>query len=306
MSGRRPLPPQVALNLGALSADPFDDVTVTRRTALGPHHMLPFLFDDAALPKRPTLLALGAHSDDIEIGCGGTLLHLAELHPELEVVWVVLSATRERADEARASAEAFAGSVASLRVIVEDFRDKYFRHDGEAMRELFEFLQSQIDPDVILTHRRGDSHQDHRFVCELTWNTFRNNLILEYEIPKYDGDLSSPNLFVPIAPELAERKIETILRCFESQRQRHWFTEDLFMAMLRLRGMEANSPTRLAEAFTCRKAVLDLSNISAERPGAARAERTLSLLPPTESGGGRVISFAHTRPPDGPTDLLAG
>ena len=238
--------------------------------------MLPFHFDDVSFQDRPTLLALGAHSDDIEIGCGGALLHLAESFPNLEVVWVVLSATSERAAEARASADEFLGSVASLRVIVEDFRDKYFAHDGDAMRELFEWLKSQIDPDVILTHRRADSHQDHRFVCELTWNTFRNNLILEYEIPKYDGDLSSPNLFVPISQEVAERKVETILRCFETQRECHWFTEDLFMALLRLRGMEANSPTRLAEAFTCRKQVLDMSGASSQpHRDPARALRSL-------------------------------
>ena len=205
--------------------------------------LLPFHLDPTALSKRPTLLALGAHSDDIEIGCGGTLLHLAEQHPELDVVWVVLSATRERAREAREGAEAFAGSVASLRVIVEDFRDKYFAHDREAMQELFELLQAEIDPDIVLTHRRADSHQDHRFVCELTWSTFRDNLILEYEIPKYDGDLSSPNVFVPISREVAEQKVESILRCFDSQRHRRWFTADLFLAMMRLRGMEANSPT---------------------------------------------------------------
>ena len=268
--------------------------------------MLPFLLDPSSLSGRPTLLALGAHSDDIEIGCGGTLLHLAERFPELDVVWVVLSATRERAQEARASAEAFLGSVASLRVIVEDFRDKYFTHEGEAMRELFEFLQTQVDPDLILTHRRGDSHQDHRFVCELTWNTFRDNLILEYEIPKYDGDLSSPNLFVPIAQEMAERKVETILRCFESQRQRRWFTDDLFMAMMRLRGMEANSPSQLAEAFTCRKSVMDLG-ATAYRPD-ARASRSLSLAPtqPEATSGARVLSFAPSRPVTDPPDKLAG
>ena len=270
--------------------------------------MLPFLFDSESLPTRPTLLAIGAHSDDIEIGCGGTLLHLAERYPDMEVVWVVLSATRERAQEARASADAFLGNVASLRVIVEDFRDKYFAHEGEAMRELFEFLQTQLDPDIILTHRRADSHQDHRFVCDLTWNTFRDNLILEYEIPKYDGDLSAPNLFVPIAQEVAERKIETILRVFETQRHRRWFTDDLFMAMMRLRGMEANSPTRLAEAFTCRKSIVDLG-ATAARPDAARSTRFLSLASPeSDSGeGGRVISFAPSRSGGpGPPDKLAG
>ena len=221
--------------------------------------MLSLRFDTAALPERPSVLALGAHSDDIEIGCGGTLLSLAELRPELQVTWAVLSATGERADEARAGAEAFAGSVSSLNVIVEDFRDKYLAHEGEQLRDFFEQLRSEVNPDIILTHRRGDSHQDHRFVCELTWNTFRNNLILEYEIPKYDGDLLSPNLFVPITEEVAQRKVDAIMSTFVTQRTRHWFTEDLFMAMMRLRGMEANSPTRFAEAFTCRKAVLELA-----------------------------------------------
>jgi LmbE family N-acetylglucosaminyl deacetylase len=268
--------------------------------------MLPFLFEDDAFQGRPTLLALGAHSDDIEIGCGGTLLHLAERYPELEVVWVVLSATQERADEARASASDFVGSVSSLRIIVEDFRDKYFQHDGEAMREFFEWLKTQIDPDIILTHRRADTHQDHRFVCELTWHTFRNNLILEYEIAKYDGDLSSPNLFVPITPDVAERKVETILRCFETQRERHWFTEDMFMAMLRLRGMEANSPTNLAEAFTCRKLVLDLNPVGAEtfrEPAGFR--RSLRSVAP-DRGGGRVVRLGHSRFAGGPDDSLAG
>jgi len=221
--------------------------------------MLSLRFDTTALPERPTVLALGAHSDDIEIGCGATMLRLAELRPELQVTWAVLSATGERAKEARAGAEAFAGSVASLNVIVEDFRDKYLAHEGEELRDFFEQLRCEVNPDIILTHRRGDSHQDHRFVCELTWNTFRNNLILEYEIPKYDGDLLSPNLFVPITEEEAQRKVDAIMSTFVTQRTRHWFTEDLFMAMMRLRGMEANSPTRFAEAFTCRKAVLDLA-----------------------------------------------
>ena len=232
--------------------------------------MLSLRFDTAALPERPSVLALGAHSDDIEIGCGGTLLRLAELRPELQVTWAVLSATGKRADEARAGAEAFAGSVSSLNVIVEDFRDKYLAHEGEQLRDFFEQLRSEVNPDIILTHRRGDSHQDHRFVCELTWNTFRNNLILEYEIPKYDGDLVSPNLFVPITEEVAQRKVEAIMSTFVTQRTRHWFTEDLFMAMMRLRGMEANSPTRFAEAFTCRKAVLELApSESVARPSIA-------------------------------------
>ena len=235
--------------------------------------MLPLLFDDAALRGRPTVLALGSHSDDIELGCGGTLLHLSERYPELNVVWVVLSATPQRAAEARESADEFLGATTSRRVIVEDFRDGFFPYEGGAIKEFFEWLKSQVEPDIVLTHRRADSHQDHRFVCELTWNTFRDNMILEYEIPKYDGELSSPNLYLPISRDVADRKVETILRCFGSQRSRHWFTEDLFMAMLRLRGMEANSPTQLAEAFTCRKLTIDV--------GASRAQ--------AESGGARPV-----------------
>jgi LmbE family N-acetylglucosaminyl deacetylase len=239
--------------------------------------MLSLRFDTAALPERPTVLALGAHSDDIEIGCGATMLRLAELRPGLQLTWAVLSAHGERAKEARAGAEAFAGSVSSLDVIVEDFRDKYLMHDGEALRDFFEQLRTEVNPDIIFTHRRGDSHQDHRFVCELTWNTFRNNLILEYEIPKYDGDLISPNLFVPISEELARRKVSAIMSTFVTQRTRHWFTEDLFMAMMRLRGMETNSPTRFAEAFTCRKAVLDLSS-EPEAAADTATRRSISLV----------------------------
>jgi len=262
--------------------------------------MLSFRFDTSALPERPTVLALGAHSDDIEIGCGGTMLRLAELRPELEVTWVVLSATRERAEEARAGAEAFAGSVSSLDLIVEDFRDKYLAHDGEAMRDFFEELHSELDPDIVLTHRRGDSHQDHRFVCELTWNTFRDNLILEYEIPKYDGDLISPNLFVPISEDIARRKVEALMRCFATQHARHWFTEDLFMAMMRLRGMEGNSPTRFAEAFSCRKAVLELSgDLEPEQAsGEARAVQgppSISLVTSRPGAPERIGTAARGR-----------
>jgi LmbE family N-acetylglucosaminyl deacetylase len=238
--------------------------------------MLSLQFDPNALPERPTVLALGAHSDDIEIGCGGTMLRLAELRPELEVTWVVLSATPDRAEEARAGAAAFAGSVASLDVIVESFRDKYLAHDGEAVRDFFEQLSLDLNPDIVLTHRRGDSHQDHRFVCELTWNTFRDQLILEYEIPKYDGDLVSPNLFIPLTEEEARRKVEAIMTTFVSQRAKPWFTEDLFMAMLRLRGMETNSPTRFAEAFTARKVVLELSG---DQQAPARPAETVAGRP---------------------------
>jgi len=243
--------------------------------------MLPFLLDDAAFQGRPTVLALGAHSDDIEIGCGGTLIGLAERYPELVVVWVVLSATPERAAEARASAAEFLAGVQDARVIVADFPDTLFPHDDGAMRALFERLKADVEPDLVFTHRRADSHQDHRHICELTWNTFRDNLILEYEIPKYDGELPAPNLYVPISEEVARRKVETLLRCFQTQRERPWFTDDLFMALLRLRGMEANSPSRFAEAFTCRKLVVDVSlgNARIESDAAAR-RRAVHIVPP--------------------------
>jgi LmbE family N-acetylglucosaminyl deacetylase len=247
--------------------------------------MVPLLFDDVSLRGRPTVLALGSHSDDIELGAGGTLLHLAERYPGLNVVWVVLSATAERAAEARESADVFLDGTASRRVIVEDFHDGFFPYEGGAIKEFFEWLKSQVEPDIVLTHRRADSHQDHRFVCELTWSTFRDNMILEYEIPKYDGELSSPNLYLPISREVAERKVRTILRCFETQRSRHWFTEDLFMAMLRLRGMEANSPTQLAEAFTCRKLTLDVAATE------ARAQNS-----PMRDSSGRDSSGRNQRP----------
>jgi LmbE family N-acetylglucosaminyl deacetylase len=203
-----------------------------------------------------TVLAVGAHADDIEIGCGGTLLSLAAAHPQAELVWVVLSADGARADEARASAAAFAAGFASSRVVVEDFRDSFFPYSGGDVKACFEKLKLDLSPDVVFTHQRSDLHQDHRVVCELTWNTFRNHLILEYEIPKYDGDLGAPNVFVELDEAVATRKLELLMTHFASQRSKHWFTEDLFRALMRLRGMEANSPTLLAEAFYCRKLVI--------------------------------------------------
>ncbi len=201
------------------------------------------------------VLAIGSHADDIEIGCGGTLLDLAETNPKLEVHWVVLSADEERAKEARSSAEAFLERAAETEIVVESFRDAFFPYGGE-VKEFFEELKTRITPDVILTHHGSDLHQDHRLVAELTWNTFRDHLILEYEVPKYDGDLGSPNVFVHLDEETCRRKVELILRSFPSQRQRPWFTEDLFLALMRLRGMESNSPSGFAEAFYGRKLVV--------------------------------------------------
>jgi LmbE family N-acetylglucosaminyl deacetylase len=202
------------------------------------------------------MLAIGAHADDIEIGCGGTVLQLAEMHPDAEMLWLVLSADGVRADEAHRSALEFTAGFASSRIVVESFRDGFFPYDGGAVKERFEALKHEISPDLIFTHRSGDRHQDHRLVCELTWNTFRDHLILEYEIPKYDGDLGAPNLFVHLSDGIAQRKVDAILTHFATQRDKHWFSEDLFHGLMRIRGMESNSPARRAEAFYCRKVVM--------------------------------------------------
>ena len=200
------------------------------------------------------VLAIGSHADDIEIGCGGTILRLAR-DRALDVHWVVLSASEERAQEAKASAASFLESASDSRVSVETFRDAFFRYGGE-VKEYFEDLKESVSPDLILTHHGSDLHQDHSLVAELTWNTFRDHLILEYEIPKYDGDLGSPNVFFELDEGTARRKVELLLAGFPSQRDRSWFTDDLFMALMRLRGMEAASTSGLAEGFYARKLVL--------------------------------------------------
>jgi LmbE family N-acetylglucosaminyl deacetylase len=202
------------------------------------------------------LLAIGAHADDIEIGCGGTFLRLAETYPKAHVLWIVLSGDERRAEEARSSAEAFLSGFNSWELRVERFRDGFLPYGAPDVKEYFEHLKGQVSPDLIFTHQRADLHQDHRLVSELTWNTFRDQLIFEYEIPKYDGDFGSPNTFVHLSTSIAARKIKLILSHFGSQLDRHWFTEDLFQAALRLRGMESNSPTHRAEAFYCRKMVI--------------------------------------------------
>ena len=201
------------------------------------------------------VLALGAHSDDIEIGCGGTILRLIAERPGLEVTWVVFCSTPERAGEARASAEAFLSGAARSQVLVKAHRDGFLPWAGAAVKEDFEGLKPLVSPDLILTHYRDDRHQDHRTVSDLTWNTFRNHFILEYEIPKYDGDFGSPSFFAPLPAAVLERKIELILKAFPTQAGKAWFTADLFRAVARIRGMECAAPERLAEAFYCRKAV---------------------------------------------------
>jgi LmbE family N-acetylglucosaminyl deacetylase len=202
------------------------------------------------------VLAIGAHPDDIEIGCAGTILKLIEQAAVSEVVWVVLSGKGERADEARRSAETLLDEAPRSRLVVCDFPDGFFPYAGQRIKDFFERMKVDFSPDVVFTHQRADLHQDHRLTCELTWNTFRDHLILEYEIPKYDGDMSAPNAFVPLDEGLGQRKIDHLLSHFGSQASKHWFREDLFSSLLRLRGMECNSPSSYAEAFFCRKAVL--------------------------------------------------
>jgi len=206
-----------------------------------------------------TLLCLGAHCDDIEIGSGATVLRLVEHFPDLRVHWVVLSSSPVRAAEARASAERFLRGVRHKEVVIKDFRNSFFPFEGARIKEFFEELKGRVEPDLVLTHTRSDLHQDHRLVCELTWNTFRSHLILEQEIPKYDGDLGAPNLFVPLEPAHYEAKVANILECFPSQHDKHWFRRETFMALMRLRGMESNAPSGYAEGFYCRKTVLDLT-----------------------------------------------
>jgi LmbE family N-acetylglucosaminyl deacetylase len=209
---------------------------------------------DASEPLR--LLTLGAHADDIEIGCGGTILRLVAEHPGLSVDWVVLSGEGERGGEAADSAAAFLQGAGESRIEVERFRDGFFPYDGAGVKRFFERLKSRVSPDLILAPRLEDRHQDHRLVAELAWNTFRDHVILEYEIPKYEGDLGQPNLFVPLAPQQAERKLELLSKHFPSQTGRSWFSDDTFLAILRLRGIESNAPSGLAEAFGARKLVL--------------------------------------------------
>ena len=206
------------------------------------------------------ILCLGAHADDIEIGCGGTILTLLDVYPHVECYWVVFSADQQRASEARHSADSFLKHAQVKHIVIQDFRESFFPYVGAAIKEYFETLKRAFSPDLIFTHSRNDLHQDHRLISELTWNTFRNHLILEYEIPKYDGELGAPNLFVPLAEPVYHKKLQYILDSFPSQRHRGWFDQETFLAILRLRGVECNAPSKYAEAFFCRKAVLALAD----------------------------------------------
>lgn len=216
--------------------------------------MFRFRLENRAHAVR-TVLCLGAHCDDIEIGAGGTILKLIRDYPGVHIHWVVLSSDERRAAEARASAAQFLKGATSA-VVIKEFRNSFFPYVGGEIKDYFEQIKREVKPDLVLTHYRHDLHQDHRVVCELAWNSFRDHLILEYEIPKYDGDLGNPNCYVELDQATCRRKVEVIMQSFASQRDKPWFTEDTFLALLRLRGVEANAAGRYAEAFYCRKLVI--------------------------------------------------
>lgn len=203
-----------------------------------------------------TLLCFGAHCDDIEIGCGGTLLRWLSQRPDWNVWWVVLTSTAEREREARNAADKLLLAAATRNIVIKNFRDGFLPYNGADVKQCFEDIKKQVKPDVILTHHRHDLHQDHRIVSELTWNTFRDHFILEYEIPKYDGDLGTPNCFVPLSNAHWQQKIEILTSCYPSQREKAWFAPETFAAIMRLRGMECNSKSGYAEAFFSHKFVL--------------------------------------------------
>jgi LmbE family N-acetylglucosaminyl deacetylase len=208
---------------------------------------------EATFPIVRQVLCLGAHADDIEIGCGGTVLRLASLYPDANFHWVVFSAPGTRKHEAETSAGQFLRDAGSKTIEVRSFRDGFFPYCGGDIKDVFESLKKSVNPDIIFTHYGHDLHQDHRLLSELTWNTFRDHMILEYEIPKYDGGLGSPNLFVQLTQDERRRKIDLLLAEFPSQAAKKWFNEATFNALLRLRGVESNSPSGYSEGFYCRK-----------------------------------------------------
>lgn len=205
---------------------------------------------------RIEILCLGAHSDDIEIGCGGTVLKMLSDNRAVSVYWVVLSAEGERIREARESAEIFLVGAERKEITIKGFKDGFFPYHGSKIKEYFEGMKEQIFPDLIFTHYRHDLHQDHRLISELTWNTFRDHLILEYEVIKYDGDIGQPGFFVPLNEGVVKKKLEHIFECFKSQESKPWFTKDALLSILRIRGVECNAPDKYAEAFYCRKIVV--------------------------------------------------
>jgi LmbE family N-acetylglucosaminyl deacetylase len=198
---------------------------------------------------------MGAHSDDIEIGCGGTILRLADEYPDCEFHWIVFNAIGPRKAEAKRAAQLFAGSRLQG-PLLKNFKDGFMPYNGSEVKSVFENELKQLSPDLIFTHNGNDAHQDHQLISQLTWNTFRDHFILEYEIPKYDGDLGRPSIFVPLERELGEKKVGYLMDAFQSQQAKRWFQPDTFFSLMRLRGMECAASSGYAEAFYCRKLVV--------------------------------------------------
>ncbi len=205
---------------------------------------------------RLKVLCLGAHSDDIEIGCGGTMLRLLSECDDVEVDWVVLGSNGRRDEEALISANKFLGNATRKHVVVKNFKESFFPFVGGEIKAYLEEQKTKVSPDIIFTHYRRDLHQDHRVVAELTWNTYRDHLILEYEIIKYDGDLGTPNVLVHLNKEICRRKIKILMSCFKTQTNKDWFTTDAFLSLLRVRGIESKAPDKYAEGFYCGKLVV--------------------------------------------------
>ena len=214
--------------------------------------MLRFTVDRQLNPIRQ-ILCLGAHSDDIEIGCGGTILRILDEFEDIEVKWIVFSADQARKIEAAQSADKFLAKACKREIKIEEFRDGFFPYIGAQIKEYFEKLKKEVSPDLIFAPCREDLHQDHRMISELAWNTFRDHFILEYEIPKYDGDFGRPNFYVALEKEVCLRKVDIILNTFRSQKSRNWFTADAFLSVMKLRGIEINAMGNYAEAFYGRK-----------------------------------------------------
>lgn len=211
-----------------------------------------------SLSTAKSVLCLGAHSDDIEIGCGGTLLALLASNPSLEVHWVVFSAAGNRGAEARASFESWCQASPNCKLYLYEFEDTLFPVQLASLKKTLANLATQLTPDVIFTHRLKDAHQDHRTVGEITWNAFRNHWILEYEIPKYEGDLGRPNIYVPLPKECAERKLQLLMTQFESQQAKPWYMEQTFRSLMHLRSIECRAESGYAEAFHSQKQVLSI------------------------------------------------